>query len=141
MQLKPGKGKFVLATYNGPWKIFGRKNEIWWTERPKHNKTKDFEPEDMPVVTGFDQFDPMYLFPEEFLPPPIPEGEDLPEEVAEMEMEETEILEPGKPATKASILMLAAFFGIPGNEQQSVLDACLLLQHYKALAVRIACTS
>lgn len=69
-----------MATYDGPWKLIGRKNEVWWTEVPRHhhhhNKSHD-EPrlpldldQALPEPFGFGAMEPEILFPEEMPPPP-----------------------------------------------------------------------
>jgi hypothetical protein len=93
----PFKGKFFVATYDGPWKWFGRTNEVWWVKFPKHHHNKT-EPEGPPAepkeagIGGLEIVDPFMLFPEEFPPPPEkPEGPEGPEGFEKPNPEEDEL--------------------------------------------------
>lgn len=65
-----------MATYNGPFKVFGRHNEILWVKKPKHshhNNTLAEESTDLlgkGASQGWEVFDVESLFPEEFPVPP-----------------------------------------------------------------------
>lgn len=57
LQICPRKGIISVASYDSPWKIFGRRNEIWWAERPKRHNDSSLT---------FGEFEVESLFPEEF---------------------------------------------------------------------------
>ena len=63
-----------MATYSGPWKIFGRHNEILWVKKPKHGHHNDTLSEGISEFTfndslmGLEALDVEKLFPEEFEP-------------------------------------------------------------------------
>lgn len=71
MQVCPGKGNFLVATYDAPWKVFGRHNEILWVKRPHHkhghhsNSLVD-EQSFSTASLGLQALDVENLFPEEF---------------------------------------------------------------------------
>lgn len=71
MQICPRKGKFFLATYSGPWKVFGRRNEVLFVKAPKHKHQHDSSADNMSftagsTLAGFEVFNVEKLFPEEF---------------------------------------------------------------------------
>lgn len=77
IEICPRKGKFFVATYSGPWKIFGRHNEILWVKKPKGKKGE--EGMDLTFnnsLMGLEALDVEKLFPEEFpsLDPPKLDG-------------------------------------------------------------------
>ena len=72
LQICPKKGKFFVATYSGPWKLFSRHNEILFVKKPKGGKGKERKEEEFSQLTlndnlmGWEALDVGELFPEEF---------------------------------------------------------------------------
>ena len=68
----PGKGKFFVATYNGPWKFMNRHNEIWWVKLPKHHNSSEdtmdwmLDGDYSEQASGLEALNVEQLFPEEF---------------------------------------------------------------------------
>ena len=65
LQICPKKGKFFVATYDTPFKIFGRHNEILFVKKPKHAHHNDTEAVGENMM-GWEALDVEALFPAEF---------------------------------------------------------------------------
>jgi len=83
LQVCPFSGKFFVATYQGPFQIFGRRNEVLWVRKPKHhNDTTGQDGEWDAKAVGLAALDAELLFPEQFPIDEEPTKAELPMAVA-----------------------------------------------------------
>jgi hypothetical protein len=67
LQICPFSGKFFVATYQGAFQLFGRRNEVMWVKKPKHSHPDETEEGAWDVKSmGLGALDVELLFPEEF---------------------------------------------------------------------------
>jgi hypothetical protein len=108
----PFSGKFFVATYQGPFQVFGRRNEILWVKKPHHKHHNETEAQaaewDFEAPVGLGALDVEALFPEEF-----PIDEEFPP------MEEDDFV----PAPHTELPQSTASDTVEASQQAAALDA------------------